>query len=57
MRYDVGMPPRELARVMQAKAMLIKEKPATARAVSDLLDRTFKRLEDDTQIQDLLRDD
>jgi len=56
-RYSMGFAPREIASALASEGVLIKGKSATARAVSDLLDQCFKRLEDDPEIQDLLRND
>jgi DNA-directed RNA polymerase specialized sigma24 family protein len=56
-RYGMGFAPREIATQLAREGALIKGRPPTARAVSDALDRIFKRLEDDPEIQDLLRND
>jgi DNA-directed RNA polymerase specialized sigma24 family protein len=54
MRYSMGFPPREIASILASEGLLIKNRAPTARAVSDLLDLTFRRLEQDSEIQDLL---
>lgn len=54
MRYGMGMPPRDIARVLEREGVRIKERVPTARIVSDLLDRSCKRLALDPEIRDLL---
>jgi DNA-directed RNA polymerase specialized sigma24 family protein len=56
MRYSMGYAPREIASILAAEGLLIKNRMPTARAVSDALDLVFRRLEQDSEIQDLLGD-
>ena len=57
MRYGIGLPPRDIARELAGEGSLVSGRAPTARAVSDLLDRSCKRLCLDPEIQDLLRGD
>jgi RNA polymerase sigma factor (sigma-70 family) len=57
MRYSVGLPPREIARELARAGVQINQRPPTASAVSDMLDRSFQRLRTDPEIHDLLRTD
>ena len=54
MRYSMGLPPAAIARTLVDEGVLIKERVATARGVSDLLDRSCRRLSLDSEIRDLL---
>jgi DNA-directed RNA polymerase specialized sigma24 family protein len=54
MRYGLGLSPREIAVELVREGVLIKDRQVTARAVSDLLDRSFNRLGQDPEIHDLL---
>jgi hypothetical protein len=57
MRYSMGWPPRRIADQLKQAGVLLNERPATARSVSDLLDRCIKRLCLDQEIRDLLQND
>ncbi len=57
MRYGMALPPREIARILSGEGVLIKNRSATARAVSDLLERSCRQLRDDPEIQELLSGD
>lgn len=57
MRYSMGIPPREIARQLADEGVMIRERKPNARVVSDLLERSFKRLKLDPEIRDLLRND
>jgi DNA-directed RNA polymerase specialized sigma24 family protein len=57
MRYSMALPPRKVARLLATEGVLIKNRSPTARMISDLLDGSFKRLQLDGEIQDLLRGD
>jgi hypothetical protein len=56
-KYGMGMQPREIAAELAQAGELLKGQQPSARAVSDLLDRIFKRLEVDPELRDLLRSD
>ena len=55
--YRLGYKPKEIAKQLQNEGLHIREKPPTARLVSDVLERIFGRLEEDTEIIDLLQSD
>ncbi|KPV52829.1 hypothetical protein SE17_13155 [Kouleothrix aurantiaca] len=56
-KYGLGLQPREIASLLERAGTQIKNRPPTARAVSDMLDRIFRKLEADAEIQDLLGSD
>lgn len=56
-RYSMGYAPREIAAALARDGQRIKGRAPTARAVSDLLDQIFRRLEGDLEIRDLLSGD
>ncbi|NJO83294.1 MAG: sigma-70 family RNA polymerase sigma factor, partial [Blastochloris sp.] len=55
MRYSIGLPPRVIARDLEKEGVQIKGRTPTAGAISDMLDRVFRRLRADKEVQDLLR--
>ncbi len=57
MRYGMGLPPREIARALADEGVQMRSGAPTSRAVSDLLEQSFRRLRQDVEIQDLLRED
>lgn len=57
MRYGMALPPREIARILDRQGCRIKEQAPSARAVSDILERSCRRLRLDQEIYDLLRFD
>jgi RNA polymerase sigma factor (sigma-70 family) len=54
LRYSMGLAPREIARMLADEDVPINHRAATPRAVSDLLDRSCKRLQLDSEIRALL---
>lgn len=57
MRYSIGIPPRDIARELTREGVQIKGRAPTSGAISDMLDRAFRRLRTDEEIQDLLQED
>jgi len=57
MRYGLGQPPREIARILAGEGAELRGRAPTSRAVSDLLEQSFRVLRQDAEIQDLLRND
>lgn len=57
MRYSIGIPPRDIARELAREGVQIKNRAPTSGAISDMLDRAFRRLRADEEIQDLLQQD
>lgn len=57
MRYGIGLPPREIARILADEGVRLRERAPTSRAVSDLLEQSFRLLRQDGEIRDLLRQD
>jgi DNA-directed RNA polymerase specialized sigma24 family protein len=57
MRYDLGFPPREIARHLANEGVGLKNRPPTARTVSDLLELCYRRLRQDPELRDLLGGD
>lgn len=57
MRFSEGYAPREIAHRLASEGMLLADKPATARRVSDCIERIFAMLERDPEIRDLLQSD
>jgi DNA-directed RNA polymerase specialized sigma24 family protein len=57
MRYGLGQPPREIARILAGEGAELRGRAPTSRAVSDLLEQSFRVLRQDAEIQDLLRED
>lgn len=57
LREGMGIPARQIAQKLASEGRLLKGKPPTARAVSDVLERAFRRLAADDEIRDLLRGD
>jgi DNA-directed RNA polymerase specialized sigma24 family protein len=57
LRYGVGLPPRAIAAELAAAGMRLRDREPTPRAVSDVLERLFRRLRQDPDIQDLMRED
>lgn len=56
-RYVLGRPPREIAAILAAKGEQLDGNAPTARRVSMLLERIFKRLADDSEIRAMLQSD
>jgi hypothetical protein len=57
MRYGMALPPRTIAERLAQEDVLINGRSATARSISDLVDRCCKRLCLDQEIRDLLQSD
>jgi DNA-directed RNA polymerase specialized sigma24 family protein len=57
LRYGVGLPPRDIARELGAEGIKLRDREPTPRLVSDVLERIFQRLRQDTDISDLIRND
>jgi hypothetical protein len=57
MRYSMALPPRQIASVLSRENVRINGRTTTPRAVSDLLERSCRRLRNDAEIQELLRAD
>lgn len=57
MRYGMGLPPRVIARTLADEGVQLRAGPPTSRAISDLLEQSFRRLRQDVEIQDLLQRD
>lgn len=57
MRYILGMPPREIAEELVREKIMLRGRTATARAVSDCVERSIEKLRRDPEIRDLLQAD
>lgn len=57
MRYGMALPPRTIVKLLEQDKMLINGRSATARSISDLVERCCKRLCLDEEIRDLLQSD
>ncbi|NTV65634.1 MAG: hypothetical protein HGA65_19165 [Oscillochloris sp.] len=57
LRYSLGMAPRDIARQLADAGILIRDRTATPRAVSDLIEQQIARLAIDPEIRDLLQAD
>jgi RNA polymerase sigma factor (sigma-70 family) len=57
LRYQMGVPPREIAPMLARENALINGQSPTASSVSHLLNQSMKRLAEDSVIRDLLKND